>query len=557
MMLKQSGPDPFDVFSSFVQINQSWMRDGQGLLNKCGELWKIAGQFDTNGAINDFRRDFYFTDGLSGNRDVVLQLVREMSSCFRKCHGALAEWTRDYIESAPCADPEAKQRASFWASRFLGMVAPSNFFFTNASAVRRFFDTEGESLKTGASQLAEDLSDGDGLPRLSNPGAFGIGENLAASPGRVVVRNRLMELIQYEPATEATHTVPLVLIQPWINKYYIFDLQETNSFVRYLVGQGFTVFATSWKNPDANMRNVAFDDYVFEGARTAIEAASEICGTDQVHAAGYCIGGTALASLMAWYNAENGFRQDIPVADWTLFATLTDFSEPGALGVFTTKKGVSAIEELTEEKGFLDKKHISLAFRMLNPDALIWRYHANNYLQGQPPPNSDILFWNSDGTRLTRAMCSFFIREFYLENRLAFKDALTLGGRPLDLGRVRQPLYVVAGLQDHISPWQGAFKTCRLVDGPVRFVVANDGHIAGIVNPPNAKSKKKYWAGPADSQPSGEEWLKDRQARRGSWQPDWVAWLRRDENGARKPPPLGSAKFPPIGNAPGLYVFEK
>jgi polyhydroxyalkanoate synthase len=557
MFLPKSDPDPFEVFSSFSEINHSWITNGRRLYEKFSDLFEVLGNLNPNGAWKEFYRDFYFTDGLWGNRDVFLRLTKEMSGCFRKYHGGLAEWTLDYIREAPGVDSEAKLRASFWASRLLGMMAPSNCFFTNPLAVKRFFDTHGKSLKEGADHFAEDLANGDGLPRLSNPDDFKIGENLAASPGRVVYRNRLMELIQYEPATEKTYEKPLVLIQPWLNKYYIFDLQRGNSFVKYLVDSGFTVFATSWKNPDGDMREVSFSDYVFDGAKTAIDVATQICETDRVHAAGYCIGGTALASLMAWYNAENSGRKEIPVVDWTLFAALTDFSEPGVLEVYTSEKAVAAIEELTEKQGFLDKKYISLGFRLLNSDALIWRYHANNYLQGQGPPNSDILYWNSDGTRLTQATCSFFLREFYVKNKLAQKGAMRLGGKSLDLGRIFQPLYVVTGLQDHISPWQSAFKTCNQTGGPVRFVAANDGHIAGIVNPPTARSRKKYWAGPVVAESSGEAWMKDRRAKKGSWQPDWVAWLCRDENGGRKPPPMGNGKFSPVEDAPGTYVYEQ
>jgi polyhydroxyalkanoate synthase len=365
-----------------------------------------------------------------------------------------------------------------------------------------------------------------------------------------------MELIQYSPATPASYAVPIVLIPPWINKFYVFDLSEQTSFVRYFLDQGFTLFMISWKNPTQEMRHVTFDDYLFQGVLKAIDVARTICKVKQVHAAGYCIGGTALAALMAWLNRASGPKRPLPVIDWTLFSTLVDFAEPGDLGVLITSQTVEAMEDQMKKDGYLDKKYLSLAFRLLRSDSLIWRNFVFNYLYGGTPPKSDMLYWNSDGTRLPEAMCSFYLRELYLNNHLAKKDGVRLGGRPIDLGCIDQPLYAVGAQQDHISPWQSAFRTCALVKGPVKFVLSSEGHITGIVNPPADLSRKKYWVGEAEGVSDPDRWLSGQREQRGSWWADWAAWLSPRSSPMVKSPSPGSRKYPPLEKAPGSYVLE-
>jgi polyhydroxyalkanoate synthase len=384
--------------------------------------------------------------------------------------------------------------------------------------------------------------------------AFRPGENIGAAEGAVVHRNDLLEVIQYRPATDRVHAVPVVFIQPWINKYYIFDLAEETSFVRYLVRRGFTVFITSWRNPGPEMRSVTMDDYLLRGALEAVRAARSICRVPAVHAAGYCIGGTILAALMAWLAAEKR-RGKGPVADWTLFSTLADFSEPGELGFLVTHRSVAFLESLMERSGVLDGRLIDASFRLLRADSLIWRNFVNSYLYGGEPPKSDVLYWNSDSTNLPVAMASFYLKAFYLENRFVRPGGLIIGGRALDLGRVREPLYVVGALLDHISPWRGTFRTCRLAGGPVRYVLAGDGHITGIVNPPSEFGKKRYWTGEDGLDGEPDAWLEGREERAGSWWEDWAEWLAGRSGPFRPPPPLGNRRYPAREKAPGTYVL--
>ncbi|MGA3116034.1 MAG: alpha/beta fold hydrolase [Syntrophobacteraceae bacterium] len=365
-----------------------------------------------------------------------------------------------------------------------------------------------------------------------------------------------MELIQYSPKTETAFETPVVFIQPWINKYYILDITEEKSLVAYLLNQGFTVFMVSWKNPSPEMRNVAFEDYMLQGALKAVEVAREICRAKQVHAVGYCIGGTVLASLMAYLNRG---PKDVamPIRDFTMFASLVDYSSPGELGVFVTEEAVSAIEEVIEKEGYLDKKYLAATFRSLRSNNLIWHYYVHNYLQGEVPPKSDFLFWNGDSTRLPAAMCSYYLREFYLNNNLVKKDKLVLGKRPIDLGRIRQPLYLVGTEQDHICPWKEAFKICNLVKGPKRFALSDEGHITGIVNPPSARSRRKYWISDVKETLTSDEWLSRQQEQRGTWWVDWVAWLSEKSDTRVEPPGMGNDKYPVLQKAPGSYVMEQ
>ena len=365
-----------------------------------------------------------------------------------------------------------------------------------------------------------------------------------------------MELIQYAPRTETTFPIPIILIQPWINKYYILDMTEEKSLVAYLLKQGFTVFVVSWKNPSSDMSNVTFEDYMLRGALKAIEVAREICGAEQVHAAGYCIGGTVLSALLAYLN--KGPRDvAVPVRDFTLFATLIDFSSPGELEVLVTEEFVKIIEETIQKDGYLDKKYMAAAFRALRPNNLIWHYYVHNYLRGEVPPKSDYLFWNSDSTRLPAAMCSYYLREFYLNNNLVKEDKLHLGNRPINLRRIGQPLYLVGTEQDHICPWKEAFKIFGLVSGPKRFALSDEGHITGIVNPPSARSRRKCWVSDINGAAGPDEWLSEQQEQLGSWWPDWVRWLMEKSGERAEPPGMGSDKYNVLQKAPGSYVLEQ
>ena len=445
--------------------------------------------------------------------------------------------------------------AAFWVRQALNAAAPTNWFFTNPEAVLRAMESGGRSLGRGLQNLARDINRGS--ISMTDPEGFEVGRDLATTPGKVVMRNELLELIQYRPTTERVQQVPIVLVSPWINKFYILDLNPKKSLVRWLVDQGFTVFVTSWKNPPAAMRDTRFEDYMLKGAHAAVECARDITGSPQVNLTGYCIGGTLVTAYLAWLAAGNGTEGDNPVAHWTLFTTLTDFTHPGEIDVFIDEDTIRSLEDLMAQRGYLDGREMAESFRLLRSNTLIWHFFVHNYLYGEDPPPFDVLFWNMDSTRMPQAMHSFYLRAMYLENRLARPGALQLAGRKLDMGRIRQPLYAVGTEQDHIAPWKETFRTCHLVGGSVRYTLATSGHILGIITPPVDPPKRRYWAGDATDMQAAEAWRERTDKVPGSWWEDWVAWLR-PQSGAEVPPPtLGNARYPALADAPGSYVLER
>ena len=460
-------------------------------------------------------------------------------------------WLQDAIFATPGLDPASVQRAAFWVRQVLDAIAPTNFFWTNPLAIAKAIESGGTTLRQGLTHFARDLAAGDVL--MVEPDAFELGRELAATEGVVVFRNELLEVIQYTAQTPQVHAMPIVLIAPWINKFYILDLKPRTSLVRHLVSQGFTVFVTSWRNAGAEARDTGFEDYLMHGVRAAIDTARAITGSPEVHAVGYCLGGTALSTLMAWYAAGD---EPCPVAHWTLFTTLTDFSDPGEIGVFLTPETVDFIERNMQRKGYLDGAEMARSFRLLRPNSLIWHYVVHSYLYGAELPPFDVLFWNMDTTRMPATMHAWYLRELYLGNRLA-KGEITLGGRRLQLGRVQQPLYAVGCEQDHIAPWKQTFHTCGLVGGPVRYVLATSGHILGIINPPVDPPKRRYWVGDASGCSDGPAWLNGVAKVPGSWWEDWVPWLAARCGELRELPPLGTAEYPVLAAAPGTYVLQK
>ena len=392
---------------------------------------------------------------------------------------------------------------------------------------------------------------------MVEPDAFQVGRDLATASGQVVLRNELLELIQYAPVTTQVHATPIVLVAPWINKFYIMDLSPRNSLVRYLTGQGFTVFITSWKNPGSEARATTLDDYLLKGVRPALEAARTICGVPQVHATGYCLGGTAIAMLLAWLNADPADRAANPVAHWTTFTTLVDFSDPGEIRVFLNEASFDFLCQRMAKTGFLDGADMAKAFRMLRPNSLIWHYVMHSYLYGEELPLSDVLFWNCDTTRMPAAMHAFYLRELYLNNKLMEPGNLEIGGRRLNLGAITEPLYAVGAEQDHIAPWRQTFQLCGLTGGTARYILATSGHILGIINPPVTPPKRRYWAGDATGCNDPEAWREHIEKQPGSWWEDWTRWLAERCGPLGPPPSLGHASYPVLGPAPGRYVLEK
>src|SRR5215217_56884 len=465
--------------------------------------------------------------------------------------------TSEYIlkeaeETDDGQDTEEEKRLKFHLKLFVEAMAPVNFFLTNPAAIKRAIDTRGMSLADGARNLASDLEEG----RLSmvDSDAFEVGENLATTPGKVVYRNELIELIQYEPRTERVYEVPILFIPPWINKYYIVDLSEKNSFVKYLVEQGFTVFMTSWKNPDSSMDETKFEDYMTLGPLEAVDVALEITGADRVNPVGYCIGGTLLTMMMA-YLAAGDDEERRKLGPPTFMVSLQDFSEVGELSVFIDEPQVEFMEMQMMERGYLGGRNLYNVFNLLRSNDLIWANVINNYLLGQKPPAFDMLYWNSDSMRQARDAMSWYIRNTYLENNLVKPGKIEFNGRPLDLGEITDDIYAVGAEKDHIVPWRSAWQISKLTSANTHFTLAAGGHIAGMIAPP--QKGKGYWTSEeAISYKTAEEWRENAEEHEGTWWYDFTEWLAPRSGEQVEPPQVGSEKYPPIEDAPGTYVRE-
>ena len=461
-----------------------------------------------------------------------------------------SNWLQSLMGAVDGLDARERRKLDFYTRLFIDGVSPTNFAATNPEVLRATADSKGENLVRGLANLLEDLERGKGrlAIRTVDEDAFEVGSNIAVTPGKVVFRNDLMELIQYAPTTDKVRRRPLLIIPPWINKYYILDLSPQNSFVRWVVDQGHTVFIISWINPDASLADMAFEDYMIEGPVAALDAIGEATGEDRINALGYCIGGTLLACTLA-HLAVNGDRR---VASATFLTTLVDFEDVGNVEIFIDDDQISSLESAMNERGFLDGSEMAAVFSTLRANDLIWSFVINNYLLGKDPFPFDILYWNSDSTRLPAAMHSYYLRRMYLENLLVQPGALELGGTPIDLSAIEVPAYLLSTQDDHIAPWMSTYRATGHFKGKTVFTLAKSGHVAGVVNPP-AKMKYGYWTNsttPADPQ----AWLDSAQNHEGSWWPHWQTWLARRGGNmveARQP---GAGKLPALADAPGPYV---
>jgi polyhydroxyalkanoate synthase len=462
-----------------------------------------------------------------------------------------SRWAEDLTRNTEGVDEKTRQKALFYLNQMMAALSPSNFALTNPEVIRATLATNAENLVQGMAHFVQDLEQSKDLLRISQTdlSAFEIGRNLAVTPGKVIFQNDLIQLIQYAPATEEVYERPLLIVPPWINKYYILDLTPEKSFVKWAVEQGFTVFLVSWVNPDAKLAQKTFEDYMHEGILAAIDAVIRQTGSPKINALGYCVGGTLLASTLAYMAAKG----DNLVASASFLAAQVDFSEAGDLLVFIDDTQLKALEEMMAEHGYLDGSRMAAVFNMLRPRDLIWPYVVNNYLLGKKPFPFDLLFWNADSTRLPAANHAFYLREFYHLNRLA-KGEMQLGGVRLDLSRVKIPVYELFTKEDHIAPAASVFRGSKLFGGPVRMTMAGSGHIAGVVNPP-AKKKYQFWSnGPAATL---QEWQATARENAGSWWPDWAAWLAA--HSGPKVPTRNPSNGPlwAIEDAPGSYVKSR
>jgi polyhydroxyalkanoate synthase len=447
-------------------------------------------------------------------------------------------------------DPQTARKVKFFTRQFVDALAPTNFLFTNPEALKLTVETGGKNLIDGLHNLLGDLERGGGQLSISMTDykAFRLGENVATAPGKVVYQNDLMQLIQYAPSTEQVWKTPLLIIPPWINKYYILDLREKNSFIRWAVSQGHTLFVISWVNPDKRLAEKGFDDYMLEGPLAAMDAIGQATGEKEVNVIGYCLGGTLLACTLAWLGAKRQQR----VKSATFFTAMIDFSEPGELGVFVDETVLANLEKKMAERGYLEGSEMASTFNLLRANDLIWSFVVNNYLLGKDPFPFDLLFWNSDSTRMPAKMHTFYLRNMYIRNALVEPGSITLAGQPIDLHNVDVPACFVSTYEDHIAPWKSTYLGAKRLPGPVKMIVGGSGHIAGVVNPP-AANKYHYWTSEGLTG-TADEWLAQAERRDGSWWPEWQRWIAAfagEKVPARMP---GSGGLKVIEDAPGSYA---
>lgn len=464
-----------------------------------------------------------------------------------------ARWMQSTVRDVEGLDEKTAKKVDFYTRQFVDAMAPSNFLLTNPEVLRTTIETGGENLVRGLENLVNDMEAGKGslAIRMTDPNAFEIGRNIALTPGKVVYQNDLMQLIQYTPTTAKVAQRPLLIMPPWINKFYILDLREKNSFIKWAVDQGLTVFVISWVNPDEDLATKSFEDYMQDGPLAALDAIKQATGEDKVNVIGYCLGGTLLASTLAYMVTQKDDR----IASATYFTTMVDFKEPGELGVFIDEEQLTSLENRMNKKGFLEGKAMATTFNMLRANDLIWSFVVNNYLLGKEPFPFDLLYWNADSTRMPAAMHSFYLRKMYQQNLLAKPGGITLKGTPIDLTKIKTPSFILSTKEDHIAPWKSTYAATQLYAGPVTFCLAGSGHIAGVINPPS-QTKYGYWTN-AKIEKTSDEWFARAVQTEGSWWPAWRKWLQNFDGEQVKARTPGDGKLKPREDAPGSFVKQR
>ncbi|HEX5509272.1 MAG TPA: class I poly(R)-hydroxyalkanoic acid synthase [Pseudolabrys sp.] len=461
-----------------------------------------------------------------------------------------SDWADRLVRNAEGVDPHVRQKAEFYIRQITNAVSPSNFVLTNPELLRETLASNADNLVRGMNMLTEDIKAGKGNLKIrqSDSSVFEVGRNLALTPGKVIFQNELMQLIQYEPTTKKVLKHPLLIVPPWINKFYILDLAPDKSFIKWCVDNGITVFVISWVNPDAKLAQKSFEEYMRGGPLTALDVIEKATGERKVHTIGYCVGGTLLAITLAWLSAKKQNR----VVSATLFVAQVDFTHAGDLLVFVDEERIAALENHMNRQGYLEASRMATAFNLLRSNDLVWPYVVNNYMRGKKPMPFDILYWNSDATRMPAANHSFYLRNCYLDNNLA-KRKMKIGGITLDVSKVKVPIYNLATREDHIAPAKSVLNGSNYFGGPVKFVLAASGHIAGVINHPD-KKKYQYWTGPAPSDGNLDKWLARATPHPGSWWPNWLDWIKSHDPKMVAPRKVGGGKLKPIEDAPGSYV---
>ena len=545
--------DPFhvapamnEVMSRLAAQPDRMLRAQADLFSRYMDLWQSAARRaageETKPVVTPASGDKRFSDPDWASNP--------MFDMMKQSYLLTSNWLNGLVSDVEGVDPGSKRRVEFFTKMLTDAFSPSNFLISNPAALREVMQTNGESLVRGMENFAADLDRGGGQLAISQTDLdkFKVGENVATAPGKVVYQNDILQLLQFDPTTEQVHEIPLLIFPPWINKFYIMDLRPENSMIRWLTGQGFTVFVTSWVNPDAKLAAKTFEDYMLEGVYDATQQVMTQTGVDKVNTVGYCIGGTLLSCALAHMAA----RGDTRINSTTFFAAQQDFSEAGDLLLFTNEEWLQSIEQQMDATGgFLPSQSMADTFNSLRGNDLIWSFFISNYLMGKEPRPFDLLFWNADQTRMPKSLHMFYLRNFYKDNALT-TGALTLGGEKLDLSKVKIPIYVQSSKDDHIAPYRSVYRGARAFGGPVTFTMAGSGHIAGVINHPDAR-KYQHWTNEA-LPGSVEGWISGAQEHPGSWWPHWAEWLRARSGPlvpARDP---AKGKLKPLEDAPGSYV---
>ncbi|OOF34182.1 class I poly(R)-hydroxyalkanoic acid synthase [Salinivibrio costicola] len=527
--------------AALLQVQMQWWEQQM-------QIWQNAmlARDNTDEVISEGSDDKRFKDK-AWQEDVLYNFIKQSYLLFGRTY-------METIEAIEGLDDKTRERLSFFSRQAINAMAPSNYIATNPELLKMTLESKGENLLRGMEQLKQDMeSSADILKvRMTNNNAFRVGDDVANTPGDVVYKNDLFELIQYRPVTENVHATPVLVVPPFINKYYILDLREKNSLVRWLVEQGHTVFLMSWRNPSAGQADIGFEDYVTQGTVKAVSAIEDITGQSQINGVGYCIGGTVLACTIAYYSAK---RMKARIKSASFFTTLLDFSQPGEIGAYINDSLIRAIEAQNTARGYMDGRSLSVTFSLLRENSLYWNYYIENYLKGNSPVDFDLLYWNSDSTNVAAKTHNFILRDLYHENKLVQDKGVKVGGVWIDLNKIKVPSYFISTKEDHIALWQGTYRGALNVGGNKTFVLGESGHIAGIVNHP-VKKKYGFWTNDhlADT---AEEWLEGASHQTGSWWTHWEKWLRSYSPDEQvEPYPTGSDNYPVLYAAPGEYVRQ-
>ncbi len=547
------GLDATKMADAWVELAQVWMNNPSRMISAQLELWRDMTVLWQNMALRAMGQNPEpIAKPAPGDRRFANEdwTENQIFDFIKQSYLVTSRWFTNTIRDTEGLDERTHKKLEFFSKQFVDAMSPTNFVLTNPEVLQETFESGGQNLVRGLKNVLRDIDRGKGQLAISMTDfdAFEVGRNVATTPGKVVFQNDVIQLIQYQPSTEKVFRTPLMIMPPWINKFYILDLQPKNSFIRWALEQGHTVFVLSWVNPDEHLAKKTFEDYMFEGPLAALDAIEQATGERKVNAIGYCIGGTLLACTLAYMAA----RDDDRINSATFFTAQVDFTEAGDLTVFIDEGQLEQLDKQMAEKGYLDASAMAGTFNMLRSNDLIWSFVVNNYLMGKDPMPFDLLYWNSDSTRMPQALHSYYLHRMYHENRLVTPGGIVLGGVPIDLTRIKTPIYMQAGKEDHIAPYKSVFKGVNHFSGPTKFMLAGSGHIAGVINPP-AANKYNYWTNDANPKDL-DAWLEGAVEHPGSWWPDWQAWISK-RSGKKVPARVpGDGKLAIIEDAPGSYV---